>query len=134
LQVAGYKGFLANYGQAAQQIDPHRRALAILGAAKPGVPLRPAEWAQFSVDQGLARTLFSAADRDTPVGRERGIGVIFNKYLDVPLRAETATQRLRLLLAKKTRRWDRGENPYTKYVTVQTVDIRDGADCWLNWA
>jgi hypothetical protein len=114
-QVAGYKGFLANYGQAAQQIDPLRRAVAILGAAKPGVPMRPAEWAQLAVDQGLAKTLFSSADRDTPAGRERGIGVIFKRYLSVPLEAETATHRLRLKLDKLTKRWDRGQNPYTKY-------------------
>ena len=115
LQVAGYKDFLTNYGQAAQQIDPHRRAVAILGAAKPGVPMRPAEWAQLAVDQGLAKTLFSPADRDTSAGRERGIGVVFKRYLAVPLEAETATHRLRLKLEKLTRRWDRGESPYTMY-------------------
>lgn len=115
LQLAGYKGFLANYRLAAQQIDPYRRAVAILGAAKPDVPMRPAEWAQAAVDQGLAKTLFSIADRDTPAGRERGIGVIFKRYLSVPLEAETATHRLRLKLEKLTKRWDRGENPYAKY-------------------
>jgi len=115
LQVAGYKGFLANYGQAAQQIDPHRRALAILGAAKPGVPMRPAEWAQTAVVQGLVKSLFSPADRDTPAGRERGIGVIFKRYLSVLLEAVTAMKRLRLTLTKQTKRWERGLNPYTKY-------------------
>lgn len=115
LQAAGYKDLLANYGQAAQQIDPLRRAVAILGAAKPGVPMRPAEWAQLAVDQGLAKTLFANADRDTPAGRERGIGVIFRRYLSVPLAAETATHRLRLTLTKEYRRWDHGQNPYTKY-------------------
>ena len=97
LQVAGYKGFLANYGQAAQQIDPQRRAVAILGAACPGVPKRPAEWAQEAVDQGLSKILFSPNDRDTQAGRERGIGVIFKRYLSVSLEAETATKRLRPL-------------------------------------
>jgi hypothetical protein len=115
LQVAGHSGFLGNYGQAARQIDPQRRAVAILGAARPGVPVRPAEWAQLAVDQGLAKTLFSSADRDTPAGRERGIGVIFKRYLAVPLEAESATHRLRLKLEKRTRRWNRGQNPYTKY-------------------
>ena len=115
LQMAGYKDFLANYGQAAQQIDPHRRAVAILGAAKPGVWLRPAEWADLAVEHGLAKILFSSADRDTPAGRERGIGVIFKRYLSVPLEAETATKQLRLLLTKNILRWDRGQDAYTKY-------------------
>ena len=115
MQCAGYKGFLANYGLAAQQIDPQRRAVAILGAACPGVPMRPAEWAQAAVDQGLSKTLFSPADRDTPAGRERGIGVVFNRYLSVPLEAETATKRLRLKLTKQYKHWDRGQNPYPKY-------------------
>jgi hypothetical protein len=115
LKLAGYTGFLANYGQAARQIDPHRRAVALLGAARPGVPLRPAEWAQLAVGQGLARTLFSNADRDTPAGRERAIGVVFKRYLELPLEADTATHRFRLKLTKLTKRWDRGQNPYAKY-------------------
>jgi hypothetical protein len=130
LEVAGYQGFLANYGQAARQIDPQRRAVAILGAARPGIPLRPAEWAQTAVDQGLAKTLFAPNDRDTPAGRERGIGVIFTRYLAVPLEAETATRRVRLTLTKTYKRWERGENPSTKYEfkVVEELPLESGPE------
>jgi hypothetical protein len=62
------------------------------------------------VDQGLDKAIFSNADRDTPAGRERGIGVIFKRYLSVALEAETAMHCLRLRLEKLTKRWDRSQN------------------------
>ena len=123
LQVAGYKDFLGNYGQAARQIDPQRRAVAILGAACPGKPMRPAEWAHWQ-EQGLAESLFSTADRDTPAGRQQGIGVVFRRYLNVPLEAETETKRLRpLKLTKAYKRWDSGENGYYKYTFAVVEEL-----------
>lgn len=115
LRFDGYNGFLANYRQAAQQIDPHRRAVALLGAAKPGVPMRAAEWAQLAVDEGHASVLFSAANRGTHKGRERGMGKAFMRYLSIPLEAETETKRLRLKLERLYRRWERGHDPYVMY-------------------
>jgi hypothetical protein len=52
LKVNGFKSFLANYGTRKSTDNPIRESLAVLGAAKPGEQLRPAEWATVAVTQG----------------------------------------------------------------------------------
>jgi len=116
LQVNGFNDFLANYGTRKSADDPVREALAILGAAKPGKPLRPREWAKLAVQHGLAKTLFSPAERDTEIGRERGIGVVMKKHIDVKFEAASEARRYRLQLEGGFRRWVRGKNPHTRYV------------------
>jgi hypothetical protein len=115
LKVNGFKDFLANYGSRKSADDPVREALAILGAAQPGKALRPDEWAKLAVTQGLSKTLFSPNERDTPKGRERNIGVILKRHIQVTFDAQTDTTVYRLRLEGGFRRWTPGKNPHTRY-------------------
>lgn len=115
LKVNGFEGFLANYGSRKSHDDPIREAISILGAAKPGKALRPMAWANLAVEQGLAKFLFSANERDTPKGRERAIGRILTKNLEVVFEAQDETKRYRLKLEGGFRRWVEGGNPHTRY-------------------
>ena len=76
LKHNGFTDFLGNQQTRKAVDDPLRRAVGILGAAKPGKALRPAEWAQLAVQQGLVKTLIPTNERDTDKGRERAIGVL----------------------------------------------------------
>lgn len=116
LMVNGFTDFLANYGTRKSADDPVREGLAILGAAKPGEQCRPKEWAKLAVDQGLAKVLFSPVERDSEKGRERGIGTVLKKHLDVVFEAESETTRYRLRLEGGFRRWVKGKHPHTRYV------------------
>lgn len=116
LKVNGFADFLANYGTRKTADDPIREALSILGAAMPGKRLRPKQWAKITADQGLAKILFSPVERYSEAGRERAIGVVMKKHLDVTFEAESKTKRYRLRLEGGFRRWDRGKNPHTCYV------------------
>ena len=51
-----------------------REALAVLGVARPGHKLRPAEWAKVIVRQGLVKTLLPPNERDTDMSRIEGYG------------------------------------------------------------
>jgi hypothetical protein len=116
LKVNGYTDFLANYGTRRTEDDPIKDALAILGAAIPDQSLRPAELAELAVKEGLAKTLFSPNERDTPRGRERAIGKVLSKHLQDTLEASTETTRYRLKLEGGYRRWEQGKNPQNRYV------------------
>jgi hypothetical protein len=96
--------------------DPIREALAILAGAAPGQELRPAEWAELAVRQGLAKTLFSPSERETTSGRERGIGVVFSRYRDEIFAARTPAQEIRVRLEGGYRRWSKGKDPCKRYV------------------
>jgi hypothetical protein len=111
LQVSGFKNFLANVGRLKTAADPIREAISILALARPGKALRPADWAQLAVEQGLARTLFSAGERDTEIGRERAIGVILSRYLGESFEAPDC----RLRLNGGVRRWVAGSNGHVRY-------------------
>jgi len=115
LKVNGFEGFLANYGSRKSADDPIREAISILGGAKPGKALRPMAWANLAVEQGLAKILFPANERDTPKGRERAIGRILKNNLEVVFEARTDTKRYRLKLEGGFRRWESGKNPHTRY-------------------
>jgi hypothetical protein len=116
LQANGFTDFLANYETRVTLDDPTRVALAILASAAPGQPLRPVEWAELAVCEGLAKTLFSSGDRETPKGRERGMGVVFSRYREEIFETRTPTKRIRVRLEGGMRRWTKGENPSTRYV------------------
>ena len=60
LRCSNFSDFLGNQQTRKAVDDPLRRAVGILGAAKPGKALRPAEWAQATVQQGLVKTLIPA--------------------------------------------------------------------------
>ncbi len=116
LKVNGFSDFLGNYQTRKVVDDPLAEALGILAATKPGEELRPHEWAKVAVEQGLAKTLFLNHERDTEKGRERAIGVVLSKQLEVTFEARTETKRLRVRLEGGFRRWVKGQNPHTKYV------------------
>jgi hypothetical protein len=115
LMVNGFTDFLANYRATASTADPVREALAILGVSQLGEALRPAEWAELAVAQGLAKTLFPPNERDTPAGRERSIGCIMKRHLKLDFHAETDTKFYCLRLDGGIRRWTRGANPQARY-------------------
>lgn len=121
LKVNGFTSFLENTDAHRIQDDPVRQAIAILGAARSKEELRPAEWADQAMREGLAKTLFTQADRETAKGRERGIGVVFNRHLNETFVAEREDEdgkrfRLTLYLRGGFRRWEKGKNGQTKYV------------------
>lgn len=90
--------------------------MGILGAAKPGKPLRPRDWARIAARQGLAKTLIPANERDTERGRERVIGVLLRPLIGETFEVETETKRLRLRLGGGLRRWEPGRNPHVRYL------------------
>jgi hypothetical protein len=116
LKANGFTDFLGNYQLSRGAQDPTREALAVLAGAAPGKPLKPVEWAEIAVRQGLAKTLFSSHERDTELGRARAIGVTFGKYLAEVFTAATEAKRLRARLDGGYRRWERGAPPENRYV------------------
>jgi hypothetical protein len=116
LEADGFVDFLANYAIRLTLDDPMRGALAILASAAPGQPLPPRDWAELAVREGLIKTLCASGDRETPKGRERGIGVVFTRYRDEIFEARTPTTKLRVRLEGGHRRWSQGKNPSTRYI------------------
>ena len=121
LKVNGLTDFLANRQVRRTVNDPIREAIGILGSASPGKPLRPSGWADLTVREGLANTLFSQADRASAKGRERGIGVVLKRHLSVTFVAEREDDGAerhwwKLRLDGGFRRWETGKNPQTRYI------------------
>lgn len=116
LRVSGFTDFLGNSSERRSTDDPVQEALAILGARKPGKALRPREWAKLAVEEGLAKTLLPANERDTEKGRERAIGKVLKRHCEVTFLASTDTTSYRLRLDGGFRRWTPGKNPHTRYV------------------
>jgi hypothetical protein len=116
LEANGFVDFLANYAIRLTLDDPVRGSLAILASAAPGQSLPPRDWAELAVREGLVKTLFASGDRETPRGRERGIGVVFSRHRDEIFEARTPTTKLRVRLEGGHRRWSQGKNPSTRYV------------------
>jgi len=115
LKVNGFDHFLENYAGKRITDDPIRTAISILAATCHGKALRPAEWAKIATQQGLNRTLFSSADRDTERGRERGIGVLFKRFLGESFEGQTDRKKYRVRLDGGNRRWVEGKNPHVRY-------------------
>lgn len=116
LQANGFQGFLANYSVRRVVDDPVRDALAHLGGARPGKALRPKEWAELAVSEGLVKVLISANERDSERGRERAIGVVLKRHLEETFEAATESRHLRVRLEGGNRRWTPGQNPHVRYV------------------
>jgi hypothetical protein len=115
LKANGFRDFLTNYQTCRVVEDIIRDALAILAGARPGEALRPREWSEIAVKEGLAKTLFRSHERDTEAGRERAIGVIFSKHQGETFNATTDSKRIRVRLEGGYRRWSRGKRPENRY-------------------
>lgn len=116
LRFNGFTDFLANYSQQRVANDPIRQGLAILASERPGKAMRPLQWAKLAVKEGLAKTLFSAGERDTEAGRERAIGKLLSRHLESTFEVTTETERLHVRLTGGSRRWVKGSNPHVQYV------------------
>lgn len=116
LKHSGFTDFLANVGTQQTAHDPIRDALALLGVVSPDKPLKPREWAEIAVREGLARTLLPTTERDTPQGRERAVGVLLSRYRDETFEITTDRGTHRLRLEGGNRRWEPGKNPHVRYV------------------
>ena len=114
LLVNGFKDFLANYGQRKTLDDPLRRGLAILGAARPEVWLKPEEWARLAVQLGVDKAVIPVADQGSGAGRIRGIGVVLSAHRDETFEGETETHKVHLQLERKRGRWGGGA-PHVRY-------------------
>jgi hypothetical protein len=115
LKHNGFTDFLGNHQGHKAADDPMRRAIGVMAATRPGKALLPAEWAQVVVEQGLAKTLIHANERDTEKGRERAIGVLLKPLRGETFEVETDTRRLTLRLEGGFRRWSPGKNPHVRY-------------------
>jgi hypothetical protein len=125
LMVSGFEGFLANYRHRKTADDPVRRALGLLGAARRDQWLRPGEWARLAAMLGLVKSIVAEGDRDTDLGRERGIGRVMTAHRDESFAVETDDEILTLRLERARRRFETGEEPETRYrfVTLRHEDI-----------
>ena len=115
LQVLGVEGFLENYQERRVKDDPVLPYLAILGAAHPGVPLTPHEWATHVVRLGLAKHLIPAAEQHSDAGRARGIGCVLAARRGEQLTAQDDTYEYTLRLEGGRQRWE-SEAPHRRYV------------------
>ncbi len=115
LKHNGFTDFLGNQQTRKAVDEPLRRALGILAAVKPDKALRPAEWAQLAVKQGLVKTLIPTNERDTDKGRERAIGVLLKPLIGETFEVATDTKRYTLKLEGGIRRWVQGKNPHVRY-------------------
>ena len=122
LKYNGFTDFLGNQQTRKAIDDPLRRAIGILGAAKPGKALRPAEWAQIAVQQGLVKALIPANEQDTDKSRQRAIGVLMKPLRGETFEVATDTMRYTLKLEGGLRRWVQGKNPHVRYRFVVEAD------------
>jgi hypothetical protein len=119
LKHNGFTNFLGNQQTRKAVDDPIRRAIGILGLSrKPGNALRPGEWAQIVVEQGLVKTVIPANERDTVESRSRALGVLLRPLVGDTFEAVTETKRYTLKLEGGPRRWVEGENPHVRYQFV----------------
>jgi len=115
LRHSGFSDFLGNQQTRRVADDPMRRAIGILGAKRLDKALRPADWARVVVQEGLAKTLIHANERDTEKGRERAVGVLLKPLVGETFVVATDTMQLRLKLEGGLRRWVPGKNPHVRY-------------------
>ena len=124
LKFNGFKDFLANYRQRKTLDDPVRRGLAILGAAKPEVWLKPEEWARLAVQLGVDKAVIPVADQGSGAGQARGIGVVFHAHRDETFETETETHKLRLGLEKRRGRWGGGSSGVRyRFTSLSTEEL-----------
>jgi len=109
LMVAGLKGFLENLRVRKTEDDPLRNGLGLLGAARPNEWVRAGEWVLVAGDLGLTKRLILEADRDTPAGRERGLGIVLSAHRDETFEVETDDEIVTVQLEKGRRRFEDGK-------------------------
>jgi len=114
LAVNGVSGFLNNYATRKTADDPTRQGIALLGAARPDIWLRPGVWAQIAADLGLTGRLIAPADRETETSRERGMGVVLSAHKMETFRIVTDDEILVLCLEWARRRFDSAK-PEVRY-------------------
>ena len=115
LMVNGFVGFLSNISRRKTADDPLRRGLGLIGAARPDVWLRSADWAEVARGLGLIKAVVPEADRGTDLGQERGIGVVLSAHRDESFDVVTEDEAIGLRLEKTRRRFVAGEEPQTRY-------------------
>ena len=115
LMVNGFVGFLSNISRRKTADDPLRRGLGLIGAARPDVWLRSADWAEVARGLGLIKMVVPDADRGTDLGQERGIGVVLSAHRDESFDVVTEDEAIGLRLEKTRRRFVAGEEPQTRY-------------------
>jgi hypothetical protein len=115
LKHNGFTDFLGNHQGHKAGDDPLRRAVGHLGATRPGKALRPKDWAQVVVQQGLTTTLIHANERDTEKSRERAVGVLLRPLIGEVFEVATDGTLLRLKLEGGFKRWVPGGSPHTRY-------------------
>ena len=128
LKCNGFTDFLGNYSLRRTADDPVRKALGLLGAARPGEWLRSDCWARLARNVGVVKAVVGEHDRDTDQGRARGIGVVLSAHRDETFEVETEEETLRLKLERARRRFDQG-GPSTRYrfaVVGRTTAPEDG--------
>lgn len=123
LRVAGFASFLANYAARTTADDPVRKALAVLGAARPDAWLRTAEWAGLVARLGLVKALIPEADRDSDAGRLRGLGVVFSDHERETFHAEDEDRRSVLVLEKCRRRFDGEPQRRYRFRVLEAAEI-----------
>jgi hypothetical protein len=115
LRVNGIEQFLANFETRRSVDDPVRRALGLLGAAKPGAWLRASEWSEIVLELGLVRPLIPEADRDSNKARARGTGVTLSAHIDEIFDVDTEDNLFEFQLEKLRKRFPGDKEPMTKY-------------------
>ena len=128
LRVNGFTDFLGNYSLRRTADDPVRKALGLLGAARPGEWLRSDCWARLARNVGVVKAVVGEHDRDTDQGRARGVGVALSAHRDETFEVETEDERLLLKLERARRRFAPG-GPSTRYrcaVVGRTPAPEDG--------
>jgi len=131
LMANGFSSFLGNYSLRKTADDPVRKGLGLLGVARPGKWLRSAEWARLATNLGLADAVIPEADRNSDLGRERGIGVVLSAHRDETFHVETEDRRTVLRLERARRRFEEGRDPSTRYrfvVLREEVIPEDGQE------
>jgi hypothetical protein len=115
LAVNGFTGFLDNYHLRKTADDPVRKALALLGAERPGEWLRPGEWARLAVNLGLVERLVPAGERAAERGRERKVGEALKAHDRETFEVATEDAAYRLQLEHARRRFEPGQEARTRY-------------------
>jgi hypothetical protein len=115
LEVSGYHDFLGNYTLRKATDDPACKAIGILGAARPGAWLRPAQWAELAVELSLVEPLIKTADRGRDAGRARGLGEVLTRHEGMTFIGDNDHERLTVRLERQRRRFERGAEAEIRY-------------------
>jgi hypothetical protein len=127
LRVNGFKDFLRNLGLRKTADEPIRKALGLLGAARPAEWASARNWLPIVVDNGLFKALIPVADRETPKSQSRGLGLVLSKHLDETFEIETDSLQVKLKLEKGRHRLVKGHEAETcyRFIVLESSPIDD---------